>query len=65
MSELSSSVDLNLLTLTPIMVSDVIDPVREMKYSPEWRVIAFSTTPWSLQENTLQVFELSWNTTLH
>ena len=47
------------------MVSDVIDPVREMKYSPEWRVLAFSTTPWSLQENTLQVFELSWNTTLH
>ena len=63
--ETPSNIDLSLVTLCPIMVSNVMPLVKEMKYSTRWGILAFSTLSPNSIENDLVVFSVGWNSTIH
>ena len=63
--EMSSNIDLNLLDLSPIIVTNLVAPVQEMKYSPQWNLLAYSTTPSTGIENLVEVYELKWDASRH
>ena len=63
--EIDSTIDLNMVQLTPIWKSDSITPVYEMKYSSKWSILGFSTKTQNQIGNYLELFSVEWDATLH